>query len=150
MATESYTVEGLDAILDTIFPGGQTLYLGLWSALANTTGEGPTTLGDTPHLVTLADITEVDYASYARVSMAGSQWQTPAAAGTAGRKIAALQQSFPQATGNGTLAANGWFLASVASGAGKLYGLALFDDQTPFTPLLGDIPRLIPTCQMNF
>jgi hypothetical protein len=150
---ESLTAQGLDLIL-TYFPkgtaGATTTHLALFTALAATTGETGSSLGDTPDAVVRTGITEPDFGSYARQPIVGSSgWATPVA-GTSGRKVIGSQVTWPAATTPNSAADTlGFWLADTIT-TGNVYGLANFDDGTAVRINIGDIMKVTPTFQFNF
>lgn len=141
---EIFPDEGLDVILE-IFPRGganlTTTYLSLFTAFTASTVGASTSVAN--------DYTEVDFGSYARLSVLASDWAS-IAAGSGGRKTTAAQKTFATATSNASTTVKGFWLANQLSATGdKCIFAANFDDTTAVQINTNDVIKVTPTIQYN-
>lgn len=138
--------EGLDYMLGIFPKNGTNLatgYLGLFTGATASTTPSATAV-----LSTSTGVTEAGYTSYARVSVASSDWGSVGSKtiwSQSARGVTASEKSFPAATATYSTAINGFFLAT-ASTAGVALFYSNFDDITAVaTMAIGDIIKVTPT-----
>lgn len=143
--------EGLDYMLG-IFPKNgtnlATTYLGLFTGATASTTPGATAV-----LATATGVTEAGYTSYARVSVASTDWGSVGGKtiwSQSARGTSASEKSFPAATATYPTAINGFFLATTSgTGTGVSLFYSNFDDETAVaTMAIGDIIKVTPTYGM--
>jgi hypothetical protein len=148
---ETFTDEGLDFILDTIFKGGAqdtTLFLGLFTSQTPSTVPARTAVGGAAP----SGWTEMSASSgtYARIALATGDWAAAATNGS-GRRIAlSAAKTFTGFVG--AAAANGYFIATAnASGASdKIIGFSNFDSGAARTfATVSDSLAVTPRVQMD-
>lgn len=138
--------EGLDYLLGIVPKNGTNLataYLGLFTGATASTTPAATAV-----LSTSTGVTEAGYTSYARVSVASSDWGTVGSKTIwtqSARGTSATEKSFPAATASYSTAINGFLLAT-ASTVGVALFYSNFDDTTAVaTMAIGDIIKVTPT-----
>jgi hypothetical protein len=138
---ENFSDEGLDRILGYAPGGSGTLDTTLYLAALTTAGtvEGSTPLDGTSvpnrttvwatHYATRGGEPTIGTGSYARVSMANTEWGAAATNGS-GRRRTANQQSFAQSTAawSNPNVIGFAIVTSASAAAGVGYGYANFDD----------------------
>lgn len=147
--SEIFTDEGLDALLGIVPKNGTnlaTLYLGLFTSQTPTTVPARTATGG----ATPSGWTEAAGTNYARQAVSAADWGAPAT-NVNGRKITALEYTFPTVGGGGWGTINGFFIATkISSQAGDtIVYFSNFDDGLAISANNNVIIKVTPAFQLD-